>query len=58
MGIEGPNTLMELVYEAWDNIYWEVMDKSWACFFNNLLSIIRCRGDNNYEKAHDHGDIM
>ena len=45
--------MMELVYEAWDNISWEVMDKSWACFFNNLRSIMRCRGDNNYKQAHN-----
>ena len=31
--------MMELVYRAWDNISWKVMDKSWACFFNNLRSI-------------------
>ena len=34
--------MMELVYKAWDKISWEVMDNSWACFFNfnNLRSII------------------
>ena len=53
--------MMELVYEAWDNISWEVMDKSWACFFNNLRSVMRCRGDNNYElrtdeQAHNQGE--
>ena len=35
--------MMELVYKAWDKISWEVMDKSWACFFNNLRSIMQCR---------------
>ncbi len=24
--------MMELVYRAWDNISWKVMDKSWAGF--------------------------
>ena len=47
--------MMELVYRAWDNISWEVMDKSWACFFNNLRSIMQCRGDNNYKQAHNQG---
>jgi len=45
--------MMELVYKAWDKISWEVMDKSWACFFNNLRSIMQCRGDNNYKQAHN-----
>ncbi len=50
--------MMELVYRAWDNISWKVMDKSWACFFNNLRStiIMRCRGDNNYKLAHNQGE--
>ena len=47
---------MELVYKAWDKISWEVMDKSWACFFNNLRSIMQCRGDNNYKQAHNQGE--
>ena len=47
--------MMELVYRAWDNISWEVMDKSWTCFFNNLRSIMQCRGDNNYKQAHNQG---
>ena len=34
--------MMELVYRAWDNISWEVMDKSWASFFNNLRSSLSC----------------
>ena len=29
--------MMELVYRARDNISWKVMDKSWACFFNQAL---------------------
>ena len=48
--------MMELVYRAWDNISWKVMDKSWACFFNNLRSIMHCRGDNNYKLAHSQGE--
>ena len=48
--------MMELVYKAWDKISWEVMDKSWACFFNNLRSIMQCRGDNNYKPAHNQGE--
>ena len=48
--------MMELVYRAWDNISWKVMDKSWACFFNNLRSIMHCRGDNNYQPAHNQGE--
>ena len=48
--------MMELVYKAWDKISWEVMDKSWACFFNNLRSIMQCRGDNNYKQAHNQGE--
>ena len=48
--------MMELVYRAWDNISWKVMDKSWACFFNNLRSIMHCRGDNNYKLAHNQGE--
>ena len=28
--------MMELVYRAWDNISWKVMDKSWACFFKKI----------------------
>ena len=48
--------MMELVYRAWDNISWKVMDKSWASFFNNLRSIMRCRGDNNYKQAHNQGE--
>ena len=39
--------MMELVYKAWDKISWEVMDKSWACFFNNLRSIMQCRSSTN-----------
>ena len=45
--------MMELVYRAWDNISWKAMDKSWACFFNNLRSIMGGRGDNNYQPAHN-----
>ena len=48
--------MMELVYRAWDKISWKVMDKSWACFFNNLRSIMQCRGDNNYQPAHNQGE--
>ena len=50
--------MMDLVYKAWDNISWEVMDKSRACFFNNLRSIMRCRRDNNYQPAHNQGEKM
>ena len=49
--------MMELVYRAWDNISWKVMDKSWACFFNNLRFILMgCRGDNNHQPAHNQGE--
>ena len=48
--------MMELVYRAWDNISWKVMDKSWTCFFNNVRSIMGCRGDNNYQPAHNQGE--
>ena len=45
--------MMELLYKAWDNISWKVMDKSWVCF---LRSIMRCRGDNIYEHARNQGE--
>ena len=48
--------MMELVRRAWDNISWKVMDKSWACFFNNLRSIMECRGDNKYQPVHNQGE--
>ena len=47
---------MELVHRAWDKISWKVMDNSWACFVNNLRSIMRCRGDNSYQPAHNQGE--
>ena len=52
--------VMELVYRAWDNISWKVMDKSWACFFNQALITygLSCgagAADNNYKSAHNQG---
>ena len=52
--------MMELVYRAWDNISWKVMDKSWACFFNQALITygLSCgagAADNNYKSAHNQG---
>ena len=33
----------------------EKIDGIWACWFNNLRSVMSCDGGNDYKQAHDGG---
>ena len=46
----------ELVVKAIEEHPDGKVEDMWACFFNNLRSIMRCRGDNSYQPAHNQGE--
>ena len=52
---EGAYLLMANVLQAFEEYPWDKLDGIWACYFNNLRSIMACDGGNDYKQAHNGG---
>ena len=47
--------MMANVLQAFEEYPWDKLDGIWACYFNNLRSIMACDGGNDYKQAHNGG---
>jgi hypothetical protein len=45
--------MMANVLQAFEEYPWDKLDGVWACYFNNLRSIMACDGGNDYKQAHN-----
>ena len=50
-----PTEMMANVLQAFEEYPSSKLDGSWACYFNNLRSIMACDGGNDYKQAHNGG---
>ena len=46
---------MANVIKAFDEYPADKLEDKWACYYNNLRSIISCLGGNDHKQAHNEG---
>jgi hypothetical protein len=47
--------MMANVLKAFDEYPADKLDGIWACYYNNLRSVMACKGGNDYKQAHNGG---